>query len=215
MFLTENVPALFKKATLKLVKGDDGGVVRAVEAALVFEPFTPDLAREMGEDIAGHIFGEDDQIRAELSSVDLRPRVGALRITARPHVDLPAIVLEPVGLRSVSAMVREDEKGGTRWVILTVTLVFSLESKVARDFVLDHFGRQLAWTFEPLQRELPDLKVAQAMGRMASTVRDGGITSMTMSCIENGTVTDSVTIDREAAKRIHANVKSMEKAAHA
>jgi len=39
MFLTENVPALFKKATLKLVKGDDGGVVRAVEAALVFEPF--------------------------------------------------------------------------------------------------------------------------------------------------------------------------------
>jgi hypothetical protein len=35
-------------------------------------------------------------------------------------------------------------------------LVFSLEEKAARNFVLDEFGKTLLWTFEGLQRELLD-----------------------------------------------------------
>jgi hypothetical protein len=67
MFLTENIPALFKKGALKLVPAEDGpGHVRVAEATCLIEPFPHTLARELGEEIAAHLFDETNVIRPEL-----------------------------------------------------------------------------------------------------------------------------------------------------
>src|SRR3954468_1057115 len=103
MFLTENVPALFKKGTLKLVPSDEGGLRRVAEAMLVIEPFPSNLAHELGEDIAGHLFDDEDAIRAELESIDLRVRCGLQSVTVQHHEDLePCALLSPVSIRDVS-----------------------------------------------------------------------------------------------------------------
>lgn len=69
MFVTENVRVLFKRANLKLVQ-EAGELHRVAEATFVLEPLPPELAHELGEDIAGHLFDENEQIRAELDVID-------------------------------------------------------------------------------------------------------------------------------------------------
>src|SRR3990172_9448254 len=103
MFLSEHIPALFKKGMLKLVQADDGGTKRVAEATLLIEPFPVSLARELGEDIAGHLFTEDGAIRDELESVDLRIRCGLQRVTVQAHEELPSVaVLDPVSIKDVT-----------------------------------------------------------------------------------------------------------------
>lgn len=202
MFVTPNLPALFKKATLKLVEENDT-TTRAAEVAVVFSPFHAHLAREMGEDIAGHLFDDDDQIRPELSSVTLRPRVGALRVSARPVLDMDAIVIEPVGLVSVVAKVCGNEKSGLRWLELTCTLLFSLESKLARDFVLDTFGRTRLWTFEPLQRDLlADAHITESLAKLAGAGGKGSSVSFGIVNPETGRSEDRTTPTFEDAERL-------------
>jgi hypothetical protein len=76
-------------------------------------------------------------------------------VTAQPHEDLPVLVkLSPVSIKDVSVARIEDKKTGRAWLSLSFVLVFSLEEKAARNFVLDEFGKTLLWTFEGLQREL-------------------------------------------------------------
>lgn len=207
MFLTPNVLAQFKKATLKLVKGDGGETTRAAEAALVFDPFTAELAREMGEDLADHLFTADNQIRAELSAVTLRPRVGALRITARPAQDMDGTEIEPVGLSTVTATVKEDERSGHCSLVLTATLVFSLESKVARDFVLDSFGRSLLWTFEPLQRDLlADAAITESLATLAGAGGPGSSVTFGLAGEPGVTLThaDADRLKEKARRTRHA-----------
>jgi hypothetical protein len=157
MFLTEKVPALFKKGTLKLVPAEDGpGLRRVAEAMLVIEPFPASLAHELGEDIAGHLFDDADAIRPELE-VDrsARPvRLQACHGPAARRSASPVAKLSPVSIKDVSVARIEDKKTGRAWLSLSFVLVFSLEEKAARNFVLDEFGKTLLWTFEGLQREL-------------------------------------------------------------
>ena len=82
MFISANVPALFKKGTLKLSQNDEGEYRRVAEAQLVIEPFLEPLARELGDEIAGHLFGDDGRIRPELEAIDLRIRSGLQHVTA-------------------------------------------------------------------------------------------------------------------------------------
>ena len=156
MFLSENIPALFKKGTLKLQEGEDG-YVRVAEATCLIEPFPVNLARELGEDIAGHLFTTDDAIREELESIDLRVRAGLQNVLVRPNEALEPIArLSPVSIKDVTAAVVEDKKSQRRWLSFSFVLVFSLETKEARNFVLDQFGRTLLWSFEGIQRDLLD-----------------------------------------------------------
>jgi hypothetical protein len=115
MFLSEKIPALFKKGTLKLQE-DKGDVKRVVEATFLIEPFSPHLAHELGEEIAGHLFDRNDEIRDELDAIDLRLRVGLQKVTARRHEDLDACaVLQPVSVKDASVK-RIDEVGsGLVW----------------------------------------------------------------------------------------------------
>lgn len=76
MFTSSNIVAFFKKGTLKLAPNADGDLRRFAEATLVIEPFSAELAHELGEDIAGHLFDHRDLIRDELESIDLRVGAG-------------------------------------------------------------------------------------------------------------------------------------------
>lgn len=194
MFLSTNIPSVFKKGTLKLVPSEDGGSKRVAEATLIVEPFPVSLARELGEEIAGHLFTDDGAIRDELESVDLRVRAGLQRITVRPHEDLhPVAVLEPVSIKDVSVKRIDDKASGRSWLSLTFALVFSLENKAARNFVLDEFGKALLWSFDGLQRDL--LNKASLHESIAKMVPDGTTVSLSVSGGE------AVEIDAEAHRR--------------
>lgn len=154
MFLSENIQALFKKGTLKLQETDDG-LRRVAEATLLIEPFPAKLARELGEEIAVHLFDDKNVIRTELESIELNVRAGLQNVTVRHDEALePLAVLTPVSVKDVKATVIEEKKSNRRWLSFSFVLVFSLENKQARNFVLDQFGRTLLWTFEAMQRDL-------------------------------------------------------------
>ena len=172
MFVTENVPAIFKKGTLKLVPSSEGGLRRVAEATCLIEPFPHTLARELGDEIADHLFTNDNEIRDELESVDLRVRAGLQTVTVRPHEDLqPVAMLTPVTVQDIRAKRMENKETGRSWLQFSFVLVFSLEDKEARNFVLDEFGKSLLWSFASMQLEL--LNKAALHDSLADMVPDG------------------------------------------
>jgi hypothetical protein len=176
MFVTLNIPALFKKGTLKLIPSDDGQSLRRVaEATLVVEPFPASLAHELGEDIAGHLFDDANAIRVELEKINLRVRCGLQNVTVAHHEELaPVAKLSPVSIKDVSVARIEDKKMGRAWLSLSFVLVFSLEDKTARDFVLDEFGRTLFWTFAGMQDGLLEkAEIHDALARLGDPSGDG------------------------------------------
>lgn len=203
MFLTGNIPALFKKGTLKLMAADDGGTRRVAEATCIIEPFPYTLARELGDDIAAHLITDDNAIRDELEAVDLRIRAGLQRVTVRHHEDLdPVASLAPVSIKDVSAKRIEDKQTGRCWLSFSFVLVFSLELKEARNFVLDEFGKPLLWSFERLQRELLDkAALHDAVGRMVGD----GIDSVTVTAAGH----EPVTLTKDGAKAHKAEAKRL------
>lgn len=179
MFLTEHVPALLKKGTLKLQEVEDG-YRRVAEATLMIEPFPHSLAREMGEDIAVHLFDDNNAIRNELDSIALNVRAGLQRVTIRHHEELePIAIMETASIKDVKATVIEDKKTNRRWMSFSFVLVFSLETKEARNFVLDEFGKTLIWTFHALQGDL--LREADLHDAIAKIVPDGTTASFGVS----------------------------------
>lgn len=208
MFVSKMVPALFKKGMLKLVPDDDGGYRRGAEATLVIEPFPAALAHELGEDIAGHLFDEADAIRPELEGIDLRIRAGLQNVTVRHHEDLdPCALLSPVSIKDVSVTRIEDKKTGRSWLSLAFVLVFSLEEKAARNFVLDEFGKTLLWTFAGMQAELlADAEMHEAAARLGE-----GEGSVTISGPGVGAVKfnkDTAKADRAIAKKLRDQATS-------
>lgn len=204
MFVSENVTALFKKGTLKLMEVE-GGYRRVAEATCVIDPFPVELSRELGEEISGHLFNEDKSIREELEAIDLRVRAGFQHVTVRHHVDLePIAMLSPVTIKDVAVQRVEDKKMGRYWLMCSFVLVFSLEDKRARNFVLDEFGKHLLLSFQPMQGEL--LRTADIHDSLAKLAEAGG---------EGGSVSFGVaggkmhTIDpkkhRQAAKQLRAD----------
>jgi hypothetical protein len=202
VFLTKHVPALFKKATLKLLPTDDG-LRRICESTLVVEPFFPNLARELGDDIADHLFDDDDQIRPELEAIDLSVRCGLQRVVVTAHQDLdPVADLAACAIRTVQVKRMGDEKTGRYWLALTFVLVVTLDSQEARTFVIDGFGRELLWTFTAMQREL--LNEAKLHDSIANMLPKG----------EGGTLTissggKSATLTQEGAAEHRATAKKL------
>lgn len=207
MFLTTNIPALFKKGTLRLVPSEDGpGLVRVAEATCVIEPFPPHLARELGEGIAGHLFTDENAIRGELESIDLRVRAGLQNVTIRPGEALdPIAELSPVSIKDVTATVEEDKKSGKRWLSFSFVLVFSLESKPARNFVLDQFGHTLLWSFENIQL---DLLERAAIHEAAANLGADGQTTLT------GPDGKAIEFNPETSRAHRAEAKRLRQQAH-
>jgi hypothetical protein len=200
MFITENVAALFKKGTLKLVPTEDG-YKREAEATLVIEPFTPRLAHELGEDIAEHLFTSDGAIRDELEAIDLRVAIGLQNVVARRHEELePCAILSPCAIKDVSVK-RCAKKDEGDWLACSFVVVFGLEDKEARAFVLDEFGKRLRWTFEAMQRDLLDQ--ARIHDAAAALGEGGGSATLT------GPDGEVVRFDSDTAKKHRAAAKNL------
>lgn len=154
MFVSEQVPALFKKGTLKLEKTEDG-FRRVAECTLMIEPFPLALARELGEEVAAHLFTDEGQIRGELESIELRPRMGLMRLSAQLDRAMePVVELDEASVKDLSAKVMEDKASARRWLSFSFVVVFSLQGRAARNFVIDEFGKTLLWSFRPIQADL-------------------------------------------------------------
>ncbi len=201
MFLTKNIQALFKKGVLKVEFNDNGDARRVAEATCLIEPFSVALARELGDEVADHLFTGADGIRDELDSIDLRLRAGLQNVTVRSHDELePLALLTPVSVKDVCVTRVDDRKTGTCWLAMSFVLVFSLEEKAARNFVLDQFGRTMYWSFERMQGDL--LQKAAIHDAIGGMVPKG----TTLTATFGG---ESVTLTEEDAQRHRGEAKRL------
>lgn len=201
MFISENVEALFKRGKLSLVSTEDGQTRRGAEATLVIEPFTVELARELGEELCGHFYDDDGGIRAELDDIDLIVRLGVQRVTVRTHAEVDAIVqLEPVSIKDLRVKRMTQKRTGAVWLACSFVLVFSLETKAVRNFFLDYFGAYLVWTFQAIQDDLLNrADVHESIARMG----EAGLVSVT------GPDGKTVHVDEDLAKRHRAKARAL------
>lgn len=213
MFLSEHIPALFKKGTLKLMK-DGAELKRVAEAQFLIEPFPAHLARELGEDIAGHLFEPDGVLRDELESIDLRVRAGLQRVTFHHHEDIKATaVIEPVSIKDCSATRIEDDKSGKAWLSFSFVLVFDLSARVTRNFVIDEFGNILKLSFERLQLDLldEDREAKARIKESAARLVGNGIDSVTITHGSPDGSGGSVTLTQDDAKRLRQEASDIRK----
>lgn len=160
MFITENVSVLFKRAALKLTEDDDGNLVRLAEATFLIEPFPKELAHELGEDVAMHLFEADGRIAEAVESVGLRVRVGLQTVMVRsaPGVRASAELLHCEVKECRAERIEEIKKGkktGRSWLSFQFVLAFDLHRREHRNFVIDEFGNQVYLSFLAEQRDLP------------------------------------------------------------
>jgi hypothetical protein len=178
MFISDNIPALFKKGTLKLQDNNDGGLRRVAEATLVIEPFPSRLAHELGEEIAGHLFDTDGLLRDELESIDLRIRGGLQKVTVRLDEALePEATIHPASIKDVNVSRVDEKKSQRSWLSCSFVLVFSLEDRSSRNFVLDQFGKTLLWSFQGMQADLlQEARLHDALAKISDPGGDGKTT---------------------------------------
>lgn len=210
MFVSEMIPALFKKGVLKLQETDDG-YRRVAEATLMIEPFPLSLARELGDEIANHLYDDNDAIRGELESIDLRPRVGLQRVSVRHDEALePLVELDEVSVKDLCATVIEDKKTNRRWLSFSFVLTFSLHNRESRNFVIDEFGKALVWSFRPIQRDLlQNAKDARAdILEAAAKLGDHGETAII------GPDGERTEFNPETSKRLRQEAKDLRSKAH-
>lgn len=205
MFLSDNIPALFKQGKLKLMAVEGGGYRRVAECTCVIEPFPTTLAHELGEDIADHLVNSDG-IRPELEAIDLRLRAGLQSVRVRQHEELePCAFLSPVSVKDVRVERIEDKKTQREWLSLSFVLVFSLEDKSARNFVLDEFGKTLLWTFTAMQ---PGLLADAAIHEAAARLGEGGGATL------SGPGIKPIKFNTETSKAHRAEAKRLRGQAH-
>ena len=159
MFVTENVLVLFKRAALKLTEVD-GETLRLAEATFLIEPFPKELAHELGEDVAMHLFESDGRIAEAVESVGLRLRLGLQTVTVRSHPDAaPTACLHHCAVKACRAErideLKQGKETGRSWLAFQFVLVFDLRERVHRNFVIDQFGNQLHVSFTSEQQALP------------------------------------------------------------
>lgn len=209
MFISDNIPALFKKGTLKLEETDTGGLRRVAEATLVIEPFPARLARELGEEIAGHLFTDDGLLRDELESIDLRVRCGLQSVTVRLDEALePEALISPASIKDVTVSRIDQKKTQRSWLACSFVLVFSLEERAARNFVLDQFGKTLLWSFRGMQADLLAKADLHASLAKLGDVGGDGKTSVSIGRGDGEIHTIDAKAHRAEAKRLRDEAKT-------
>ena len=153
MFTSPNIAMHFKSAALRL-DGKAPDQQRVADAQYVLSPLTEAQAQELGELIRDHLFmAGGDQPRAELTKSQFRHDGGLQRLTARldPAIE-PELVVDEVSVVKMTAQLEEQEDRA--WITFTATLRLPLDTKAAREFVINHFDHPVYLTFEPMQDTL-------------------------------------------------------------
>lgn len=156
MFRTDRVAMVLAKANLRIVKDDRDVEHRVAICGLVVDPFEATLARELGDDIAGHFFTEDNQIRPELGRVVLNPRVPQqmVHLLTAPDMKTATAKIRYVDVLALAVNVEEDSKSGQRWLKCTVQIRFGMAEREHRELLAARFGDKLWWTWSAEQMPL-------------------------------------------------------------
>ena len=165
MFTSHDLEAHFKDAKLRLVvDGDDPQKI--AECRFVIEPFTYALAKELGASVAAHFFAKGGVMQGEVAKLELACPDSEYQLVVKRHKDLTRHTLRIRPVRATAAKVerQDDEKAGTAWFRLTLTLSFAVHDRPARDFVVDGFGGQWCLTLQETQRRLIGGDDAEATG---------------------------------------------------
>lgn len=155
MFSTPDVWMTFKAAKLAVVNRDDVER-RMAECQFVIEPFSFELAAQLGDAVLSHVFTEAGALRSELSSATLDPRVPLQRLHARGAEGVPATVIEDVDILKLTCSRQVDDRSGKEWIKATVYARFDFAANVHREWIATYFGYGFYATFEAVQDELFD-----------------------------------------------------------
>ena len=145
MFISPNLPMLFKSADLKLGEED----ARNAAVALVLEPLTPALARELGDEVYQHLFNGEGVVRPEVTEITFQPRPGTKlqAVTVRAAPDAPgASVLQTVTIDGYKVSKPDPDKPRLK---VTIAASYSLADRIHRSFTVDRFGTQAFFSFRP------------------------------------------------------------------
>ena len=184
MFLSPHIPCLLKSATLKLTKDE----TRLALVTCVVEPFSRELAAELGADVVDHLFIPNPDRGREQAAWVPRPEVTEIGfalptprqlVTVVEHPELPsAYTLRDVGIERIRVTRPDPELPR---LTLSFVLAIILESKDAINFVVHDFGRLVYLTFAAMQRDLPLDAVAaivdNLIGEGLESVTAGGKTT--------------------------------------
>lgn len=201
MFLTPNLPILFKNA--KLTVNDENERFAAV--IFVLEPFTPALAHELGEEVASHFYDSRGVVRPEFTKIDFRTQPGTrvqyLTVRAAPDA-IGTTVIKPVVIDSYEVTKPDPEKERLK---LTIAASFSLAEKTNRAFAIDRFGTGIYVTFENAQRSLDLGAAGNLRSERLSDIADDFAASVpkgTTATISSGGRSATITPAKaEAARR--------------
>ncbi|HWB15955.1 MAG TPA: hypothetical protein VG538_06060 [Vicinamibacterales bacterium] len=151
MFETACIPMLINKATLRR-EMDDEESYRVADVTLLLEPFSRELAAELGEHIAAHLF-EDDEMRPEVEKVNLSLNAPDQRVIVASAPDAPALAelkSVTIGALAVTRKAKEDHE----WYRATIEARIDLREREIREFLFHHFGELRVFTFYPEQTPL-------------------------------------------------------------
>lgn len=154
MFSTRDVWMVVKAAKLSVVEDDRNVEHRMAECQLVIDPLPSELAEQLGENVAGHLFNRDGMARHELATITLDPRVPKQRVSVRQVTDGPHTEIRDVEVLSLTGARQEDEKTGKEWIKATVRVRFDLAPKVHREWLSMHFGYGLYFSFDVEQMDM-------------------------------------------------------------
>lgn len=164
MFQTACIPMLIAKASLKR-EMDDEEAYRVADLGIVIEPFTAELASELGSHIERHLFIGDDlngiQMRPEVEDITVGLRVGLQRIIIESAPDAPSLATLKEVRVSDLAIVRK-RKGDREWYRATLSARIDLRERQIREFLFHHFGEFRCFTFMDEQIGLSFDKAAAA-----------------------------------------------------
>lgn len=186
MFTSNNIPCAVKSVALKIEKGDEHEL-KVAHVTCVVEPFTPELAIQLGSAIYAHLFTRNperpdvEMPRPELVQIGLNVACGLQRISARSHPDLPIeSVLKEA--RVTNIRVTRPDPDAPR-LSLSFVLSLSMDRRDTLVWVVQAFARVNYLSFLPEQLDLisgrTSADVDDAFGARRR-MRDTGITSATI-----------------------------------
>jgi len=164
MFTDKHVRMHVQKAVIKTEerKKDERFPVLAV--ALVLEPLTLHLAKQLGPDVAAHCFTPTKKIRDEMTKIEIRLREKEQALTVCMADVAPHCVLRQVRLTGLTIakrvendqVERKSKKVAPQGATLRLTLNCLIDpaERVHRDFFCSFIGSTFAFTFDPEERDL-------------------------------------------------------------
>lgn len=165
MFTDKFVRMHIAKASLRTEERKKDERFPVLGVALVLEPLTLHLAKQLGPAVVEHCFTPDKTIRDEMTSITIRLREQEQAVTASMAEDVaPHCVMRQVRLTSITIARRgEDDKVERKGkkiapqqatLRLTLNCLFDPADRIVQEFFCGFIGDTFLFGFEPEERDL-------------------------------------------------------------